>query len=405
MHCGGVGDRCDFCKYELSVGGCMEREIGDSFVITDVEVVEESIEHLTGTRPDIEKICAGVEAGDNRIYYLDGELRRRDKNDKSVSMVWIDSGEKTGTGDPIMISLLKRDGKYEGYFVGAPYYLVKGMSNRFPNRARLLNENLAKFMNRYNGVQVEEDSENVSSVAEEIWKQSLFQKWKSINGLDRFIKIIGKRILQLVEQERTEYYVMNNIKSVIVNTGMMNIFGKDFLVMYKYNLKWKSYVAECVVRGKQDFLDYRFTKEQASGEIKPISFFDDDQVFAPTMDDFDLNQESLTHIVQNRSERFPESLREQSDAQIANLLISELERGVHMQLRDHTFAKASYSGNDGEVSWFLPLHVNAALNEKPELVMAIKKTGDFYEVKTILPFNDEMEDRFTALSLYNGIWS
>lgn len=40
----------------------------------------------------------------------------------------------------------------------------------------------------------------------------------------------------------------------------------------------------------------------------------------------------------------------------------------------------------------------------PELVMVVRRSGDFYEIKTILSYDDELKDRITALSLYSKLW-
>ena len=55
-------------------------------------------------------------------------------------------------------------------------------------------------------------------------------------------------------------------------------------------------------------------------------------------------------------------------------------------------------------SWFMPLHIDAPLSEDPELVMVVRRSGDFYEIKTILSYDDELKDRITALSLYSKLW-
>lgn len=85
-------------------------------------------------------------------------------------------------------------------------------------------------------------------------------------------------------------------------------------------------------------------------------------------------------------------------------IMNALERGIKMQRRDRSFAKASYSGKSGTISWFMPLHIDAPLSEDPELVMVVRRSGDFYEIKTILSYDDELKDRITALSLYSKLW-
>jgi hypothetical protein len=42
--------------------------------------------------------------------------------------------------------------------------------------------------------------------------------------------------------------------------------------------------------------------------------------------------------------------------------------------------------------------------EEPELVLVVRRNKEFYEIKTIIPYDDELKDRITALSLYNGLW-
>ena len=106
------------------------------------------------------------------------------------------------------------------------------------------------------------NEEVLSNVTEAIYGRLLFPNWKSMKGLDRYIKIIGARITQLVDAGRTEYFVANKTKSAIVNTGMMDLFGNDFLVLYRYYEKYKTYIAERVIESKQDYLNYGFTKEQ-----------------------------------------------------------------------------------------------------------------------------------------------
>ena len=73
-------------------------------------------------------------------------------------------------------------------------------------------------------------------------------------------------------------------------------------------------------------------------------------------------------------------------------------------MRDHSYAKLTYSGKDGQVSWMLPLHIKYDFTKEPELVLVIRKVDDYYEVKTILPYDDALKDRITAMELYGKLW-
>ena len=66
--------------------------------------------------------------------------------------------------------------------------------------------------------------------------------------------------------------------------------------------------------------------------------------------------------------------------------------------------KPIYSGETGTISWLMPFHIKRTLIEEPELVIVIRKVDEFFEIKTILPYDDEIKDRITASALYSKIW-
>ena len=73
-----------------------------------------------------------------------------------------------------------------------------------------------------------------------------------------------------------------------------------------------------------------------------------------------------------------------------------------MQLRDPAYAKPSYSTLTGSISWMIPLHINRELIEEPELVLVLRKAGEFYEIKKIIPYDDETKDKLTDGFKSNG---
>jgi hypothetical protein len=159
-----------------------------------------------------------------------------------------------------------------------------------------------------------------------------------------------------------------------------------------------------IMESKSDYLENGFSKEQILKDIRPINFFDEETYFTASIDDFDINHRSLQHIIEERRERFPENVRSLSSNTIATKLNNALELGLKMQKRDRNYAKPIYSTKTKSISWLMPLHINNELMEEPELVLVVRRNKEFYEVKTIIPYDDELKDRITALSLYNGMW-
>ena len=79
--------------------------------------------------------------------------------------------------------------------------------------------------------------------------------WNSKKGLERYLKILGRRITQIIdntwEKKETEYYVMNDKKSVIVNTGLINTMGLDYMIQYRYHATKDIYLAYNVIESKR----------------------------------------------------------------------------------------------------------------------------------------------------------
>lgn len=249
-----------------------------------------------------------------------------------------------------------------------------------------------------------------TAITLEVFNNLLVPNWKTEKGLDRYLKTIGTRLAQLIDRGEDQYYVLNKYKDAIVNTGIMDKFGNDFLVLYRMNLSGKfseygNYKPEKLIRSKADFMSNEFTKDQAIRGISPISFIDEDaKGFCPSIEDFDLDTKDLCHMIEERRSRFPENLQSVSSVDITSKLRNELMMGLRMLQHDRSYVKLLYSAKCGKAMWLLPFHINNSIMEDPELVMVITKSGEFYHVKTIYGYTDYVKDKITALSLYSKVW-
>lgn len=430
-----------------------------SYIINEPDFVEARVSTLANTDATMEEMQQFIKTEKHTIFHFDGKLKTKEAGDPDITIAWLDSGYYTPKGEAIFISLRKSYyNDFSGYFVGTAQFLAIGMKNKEydAHTTKAIQNNLPKFQSEYefkikdrdkqhisftkkdtvtdfrcvntlssfqnhnsivsdNSQNLQETNESripaalpkkLTAVTERIYNDLLFKNWHSMNGLDRYLKIIGKRIEQLLDKNREEFYVVNtSIKAVIINSGLLNSFENDYLILYKYYEHYKTYVAEQVIEGKQDFLDNRFTIEQATKVLQPISFFEENEKnFTLTEYNVDLSQKALHHIINERRERFPENLQNESADKIAKFLENALKRGIQMQKRDNSYVKAFYSGKTRNIALLMPLHINAKITEEPELVMVINKSSDFYEVKTVLPFDDDLKDRITAISLYRQNW-
>ena len=247
-------------------------------------------------------------------------------------------------------------------------------------------------------------SPSKDSIAHNIYTRLMINNWNSENGLARYIKIIGVRLITLIKEKREEYYVCNKLGHAVINTGLLNNFGLDIMLMYRKNLKYNIYEAYRIIESRRDYIEEAFTKEQSIQEIKPIKFTESNEFFDGKMIDFDINYRDLLHIIQERKERFPEQIQGLQESVLANRIVNALEIGLKMQDRDESFIRPSYSTKLNKITWFMPLHIFSNLAEPPELLLVINQKDEFYEIKTILPYNGENIDRMRCLSLYGKIW-
>ena len=435
-----------------------EVELKPNVILDDIDEV---IKHIVyrfniddAQSIDFDKIIDFIKTQHNTYFYVDDKLNIKPEGDRT-EYLWLDTGLVTRSGDAVFISLLNNGGVYCGHIVADYKYLASSISGYHSANRRSINDNKTRFKTKYeklisgrsikhldnseviigeSGLLSEfdepvqqalaeqtvpteskpdsDDFEEVvcmtdakSVVTDEVKSLLMFNNWKTEMGLDRYIKICGARLLQLVEKGSSSYYLFDGEMFAIINTGLLNRFGRDILLMYKM-VPYKSesdFVPWSVIESKSDIIQRGFTKSDANRESKPIQFFDDEEshVFDAVIEDFDVSTSALMHIIDARRERFPEIAKHVSDSALVSKITDALERGIKMQQRDSSYIKATYSGRARTIAWVFPLHVDKELTEQPELALIVKKNGDFYEIKTIIPYDDVVKDRLTCLALYS----
>lgn len=423
----------------------MEMILNKNLIVDEKEAIEEMFYKQTESVLDWEEMINFITDNESSsIFYFDEALKKCTEDNPKSLYVWIDTGYGSNE-EPVFISLVNRCGYYSGHFIGTGKFLCNGMCNRNPSMANKFRCNFQLFQKKYikvavkdripyqiidgNGVRKGEnitvasepemakeiisltpksqfseeyDTHKLSAVTEEIFDNLLFPVWKSIDGLDTYVKVIGRRVAQLIDKGKDKNFLFNHIGSTVINTGLMDIFGNDIYVIYRKHMKMDSYVAYKVIKGKRDYVEEGFPKEQNYDHIKPICFFEKDEFLRARMEEFDINMQCLNHIVEERKDRLPSKFQNESADYISRIIIDSLEQGLKIQERDPSYARPIYS--DGKVSWLLPLRLGTKMSEEPELVMVIRKVDDFFELKTIMKYDDTMKDRITATGLYRKSW-
>lgn len=413
-----------------------------NIIFDEVEICVQYISQQTRiAQIDFDAIIHFVNTEPSTIFFLKKDLTGCEE--REARFAFVDTGYVDTRNNPIFISCLSKEGYFIGHRVGnlkilfdlaADFYKIPGTlktermqrfkskyDRKIEKRTHILND-LISITKPEEVVQKESNEEiTLKGRAEENKKKYfasealpisrdvesilLFNKWHSIDGLDRYIKVLGTRLLQLVEAKKEQFYELNNIRSALINTGLLNQFGEDIYMVYRHNMGYGMYMPHRLIVRKSDCMEEGFTVEQSQKILKPVTFFDEDfKDLNCTIDDFDINNNDLSHIIDERRERFPEELMNVTPLVLAMKIRQSLELGLKLQARDKNFAKLTYSSQTGSISWLLPLYINDNFGGEPELVMVITKKSTFYHIKTILPYDDEMKDKIHDLSIYSDLW-
>lgn len=421
-------------------------KLNDNVVITEPEKMLGKLKEIVRTEVRLEEICEYINSHQNVFFYIDGALGSDMNENKNSVYLWVDTGLKDNRGKPIFISLVRnRENAYAGYFVGTAKDLAGIVKNGNPLHENDIKKNLPKFNNKY--IKKREEAQNKeqdvpttqysfilettqvrepvetppvvpdnetrknTSIYDTIYDSLYINNWKAQKGLERYIKIIGCRAAQLVDSKKKDYYMMNSCKYVVVNTGLFNKYKQDIYVLYQWHEKEKAYIAHRVISTKRELLEERFDDQRELKDLKPIDFFDENEKIAfhnCSVGQFELTPASLDHILEERIDRFPDELKNDATSTLADKLQRSLEVELRILERDSSYIKPSYSAKSKSIMWYLPCHLDRDIKETPELVFVIRKVSypmnQYYEVKTILPYNDELLDKMRALSLYGGLW-
>ena len=417
----------------------------DRFTFDDTETIRTYLSKRSGIpNIDLDDVVDFIQNEEGTIFFIDSTLTGCEEKDSVYA--WLDTGFVDTKKHPIFISCINRKGFFSGHIVGDAELLSYTVANHFHIRDNVRRERCNRFQQKYErktanrkGITLNEtysknpnpkvsgtkdepreiidntpstdlvkkywNNKQVLDITKDVASLLIINKWHSIEGLDRYLKVIGARLAQLVKAGKSQFFVLNKIKSAICNTGLLNNFGEDVYILYRMNLSYQFYTPYKIIMDKTQYLDEGFTKEPTAIKLEPITFFDsENHGFNVKLEDINFNQHDWLHIIQERRARFPEDLRQAPDLSLIGQIRQSLEIGLKLQKRDGSYAKPLYSASTGSVSWVLPFFANGNFMAAPELVMVIAKFGEFYQLKTILPYDDEVKDKLMDMSIYSRMW-
>lgn len=214
-----------------------------------------------------------------------------------------------------------------------------------------------------------------------------------------------KGILILVDESRKSThtnlrgngYLLNNDKSKeIVNTSLIDKYGN-----YIYIIDHTPYVQQfenkelSLLNNKASLLDWGFELKELRKLPSPVKFVNDrsSYIFNGIIEDFDLDDaHHLKHIVDERRHRFPSKYKHTPSDILSNKVKSAVEQAVMISKTDYKYIVPKYDFSRHKIQFLIPLHLDTAITDKPELVIVVSNIGGIWNINTVLETDSAYDD-------------
>lgn len=283
--------------------------------------------------------------------------------------------------------------------------------------------NKVKSENKVESVRVEDTMEvdrfsrdslkgvKLPSFYENLYSRLLIQSgWEPDKGnLQRYLGTIVARINHLIERNEdcSKYLVYNESKDyVLVNTALLDKFGKSIIIVCQVNDSLISYSNFIIVDGRQMLLRLGFSKDSIRGiNIERVRFYDENKselVFDGDIEDFDFDSwDRLVHCIDERRDRFPIEYKDMPSEALCSDMIKAIELGVALSKYDSSYIKPIYNRKFDKIHFVIPFHLGNNFQKKWELGIVVANFDNtFWQVMTILDY-DSCQSDTRVLALYS----
>ena len=216
------------------------------------------------------------------------------------------------------------------------------------------------------------------------------ESWKYRNKTSSFSQPILKSYLDTVFiklKKEGKVLKSNDGRYIIFNTNLLDRFFQDIYIIAEVeSVEDIELYTNPIRTSNQSYMKLkRFGFE---GIIpQPPTFFDDvnEVIFNPSWN-IDKNYESLTHIIDQRKDRFPVSMREQNTYSLARKLYDAIDFAVSIAQRNYKYIVPIYYPKFDRISFLMPIFLEGTYNTSPDFALVLQADPEhqIYIARTIL---------------------
>jgi hypothetical protein len=360
-------------------GGVYIKELQEKLIETDQEPNSVYLRHRANNAPILEMNCHGYSKESNGSGILADKVRF-----KGFNTGYQINGE-------FVYGWFERDSADSG-FVGV-LWMTKPELKSYA-RLKMKKTRLFKMGDFYF-----DSIDDCQSFLDDIAKAAIPESWRYKNKQSAINHPILKSYIETIFIKlKKEKKVIRSAdgKYVIFNT---NLLDKFFHAIY--------IIAEAQeAEGIEVYMHPRRTAEESFRDFQKHGFSDDVQPLPPTFFEeinevifnpswkIDKNYDALTHIIEERIERFPAELKVKPSHILAKKLYDAIDYAVAIAQRNYKYIVPIYYPKCNCISFLMPIFLEGTYNTYPDfaLVLQTDAENEMYVARTILDLETGYQD-------------
>lgn len=206
--------------------------IEDGIIVENVEELLDGLNSISSIQiEDINTVVSFIQNEHHTKFFLDNRLSSKMIEEDNSIYLWLDTGLTDVKGNPVFISLLKKDNVYSGHYYGTSGVLAKSVKAHFYRNARDINTNLNKFNIKYDGRIRKRENRNIDDENMYILK-SIQKKENALTMKSLFdgISIEASNDYQQKENQSVPKLGIKNEKEIIASDKVVNYQGNKIVL-------------------------------------------------------------------------------------------------------------------------------------------------------------------------------
>ncbi len=247
-----------------------------------------------------------------------------------------------------------------------------------------------------------DSNDDCQTFLDDIAKAAIPESWRYKNKESKINHPILKSYLETIFvklKKENKVIKSTNGKYIIFNTNLLDKFFHAIYIIAEVKEVKEAEGIEVYIKPRRtaeesyrDFIRYGFSED-----IQPLppTFFEEvnEVIFNPAWN-IDKNFEALTHIIEERSDRFPTEMKSKPSHILAKKLFDAINYAVAIAQRNYKYIVPIYYPKCNRISFLMPIFLDGTYNTYPDFALVLQPDAEnnMYIARTILDLETGYQD-------------